>query len=166
MPNRDHLQSVPDEPGTDIEVSHPDLAFDDLPMAMWAPPVGLSEEFEQLHASLTDALRRDARHLPTGVVAALQLERVAGLYIKIRYHESTTTWPNERYREWAYKTWRALAKDVSEAGHSNKIAPEQLHLIVSSHTAKIVASVLSSMPDDVAKPLYRKFAQALEEESA
>jgi hypothetical protein len=143
-----------------------ELAFDDLPSSMWGLGGDFPQELRQLHSSLVDSLRRDARHLPTGVVAAMQLERVAYYYIKIRYHESAGNWPNPRYREHLYKLWRDSANDLAAGAHSTKISPDALHQIVSSHTAKIVASVLSNLPREQAKPLYQRFASALDEEPA
>jgi hypothetical protein len=163
MPNPDYLQPVPDQSIQDIEVVQPELAFDDLPSSMWGAPGSVQGELRQLHASLVDSLRRDARHLPTGVVAAMQLERVAFYYIKIRSHETAGDWPNPRYREHLYKLWRDTANDLAAGAHSTKISPDALHQVVSQHTAKIVASVLSTMPREDAKPLYKRFAQALEE---
>lgn len=170
MSGRDHLQPVADPPeetpGTDLEVVNPDLAFSDLPSAMWAFPNGLPDEYEQLHSAVVDSLRRDARHLPVHSVAAMQIERLAGLYIKIRWHEALNNWPNVRYHEWIYKEWRSLANDVASSGYSNKISPEELHQIVSAHTAKIVASVLQHLPREESRVLYKKFAAALEEKPA
>lgn len=163
MPNRDHLQPVPVQEDQDVELVQPELAFDELPSAMWGAPGEVSADLRQLHASLVDSLRRDARHLPTGTVAAMQLERVAFYYIKIRSHESLSNWPNPRYREHLYKLWRDASNDLAAGAHSTKISPESLHHIVSSHTAKIVANVLQTLPREEAKPLYQRFAQALEE---
>lgn len=166
MPDRAYLQSVPEGPGDEVDLVQPDIAFTDLPGSMWTDPPGLSEELARLRTSLIDSLRADARHLPVGTIGALQLERIATLYVQIRSHEIDNSWINPGYREWAYKTWRTLAKDFAEAGHSNKISPETLHAIVSSHTAKIVASVLHSLPREESKVLYKKFADALEVEPA
>lgn len=163
MPNRDHLQPVPDDELHDVELVQPDLAFDELPSSMWGAPGEVASEMRQLHASLIDSLRRDARHLPTGVVAAMQLERVATYYVKIRSHEALNNWPNPKYREHLYKLWRESANDLAAGAHSTKISPEALHQIVSSHTAKIVANVLQTLPREQSKPLYQRFAQALEE---
>lgn len=162
MSSPDYLRPVPDH-DSDVELVQPDLAFDELPSAMWGAPDDIAGELRQLHSSLIDSLRRDARHLPTGTIAAMQLERVAYYYIRIRAHEATGVWPNSRYREHLYKLWRDAANDLAAGAHSSKISPEALHQIVASHTAKIVANVLQTLPRDQARPLYQRFAKALEE---
>lgn len=165
MASRDHLQPVPMnvEGLGDIEIVQPDLAFTDLPVSMWDVPSDITSDLRQLYASLVDSLRRDARHVPSGVVAAMQCERVAAYYIRLRHHESTNSWPSPRYREHLYKLYRDATLDLAAGHHSNKISPEALHQIVASHTAKIVANVLQSLPRDQAKPLFQRFAAALEE---
>ncbi len=164
MPQRDHLQPVPSQAGQEIELVQPDLAFSDLPTSMWALPPDIPQELQQLHASLVDSLRRDARHIPSGVVGAMQCERLAAYYIEIRHRESVRMWPSPRYREHLMKSYRDTSNDLTAAHQSNKIDPEQLHRIVSSHTAKIVANVLQGLPREQAKPLYQRFAAALDEE--
>jgi len=161
--NREYLQPVPKDSPQDCELVSTDLAFDELPSAMWRAPTDATTELQQLHASLVEELRRDAQHLPTGTIAAMQLERVATYYIKIRYHESANNWPNVRYREHLYKLWRDTANDLAAGAHSSKISPDALHQIVSSHTARIVASVLQTLPREQSKPLYQRFAAAIEE---
>ncbi|MFA7264910.1 MAG: hypothetical protein WC054_01120 [Candidatus Nanopelagicales bacterium] len=141
----------------------PDLAYADLPSAMWRAPQGVSEELGQLHAALVDSLRRDTRHIATGVVGAIHAERLAYYYIRIRHHELTASWPNEKYRVHLYKMHREAALDLAAGHQSAKISPEALHQIVASHTAKIVANVLQHMPREEAAPLYRMFAAALDE---
>lgn len=163
MTDRSHLQPVRENSGQDVELVQNDLAFDQLPSHMWAAPSDATNELRQLHASLVEELRRDAQHLPTGTIAAMQLERVATYYIKIRYHESLNNWPTVRYREHLYKLWRDTANDLAAGAHSSKISPEALHQIVSSHTARIVASVLQTLPREESTPLYKRFAAAIEE---
>jgi hypothetical protein len=163
MPSRDHLQPVADTLSQDVEIVQQELAFADLPMAMWSPPADCPQELRQLHASLVDSLRRDARHIPAGVVGAMQCERLAAYYIEIRHREMSRIWPSAKYREHLYKLYRDASNDLVSGYHSNKIAPETLHQIVSSHTAKIVATVLQSLPREQAKPLYQRFAEALDE---
>ena len=163
MPQRDYLQPVSDSPGQEIELVQPDLAFAELPSAMWELPPDIPADFRQLHASLVDSLRRDARHIPTGVVGAMQCERLAAFYIEIRFREARRVWPSPRYREHLMKSYRDAANDLAAGHASNKMDPELLHRIVSSHTAKIVASVLQGLPKEEARPLYQRFAQALEE---
>lgn len=166
MPLRDHLQPVPDEPaGQEVDIVQPDLAFSDLPLAMWDAPAEVSEDLARLHASLVDSLRRDTRHIATGTVGAIHAERLAFFYIKLRHHEATNSWPSPRYREHLYKLHRDAANDLAAGHQSNKISPEALHAIVSSHTAKIIANVLQSVPREQAKPLYEMFAKALDEGS-
>lgn len=164
MTNRDHLAAVPavvDETVHDgVVVS--DLAFNELPGAMWDLPSEITGDLADLHRSLVDGLRRDARHMPTGVLAALQLERVAYFYIRIRWHEANG-WARREDRGAFYKYYRDAANDLASQSQSKKINPEELHQIVSQHTAKIVANVLRTMPTDQAKPLYRRFAAALDE---
>jgi hypothetical protein len=161
--NREYLQPVPEDSPQDCELVQNDLAFDQLPSHMWSAPADATNELRQLHASLVEELRRDAQHLPTGTIAAMQLERVATYYVKIRYHESLNNWPNGRYREHLYKLWRDTANDLAAGAHSSKISPDALHQIVSSHTARIVASVLQTLPREQSKPLYQRFAAAIEE---
>lgn len=161
--NRDRLYPVPESTSDDSEVEllHPDLAFNDLPSSMWSASGNLPSELQSLHASLVDSLRRDAQHLPTGTLGALQVERVATYYVRIRYHEAASNWPNAKYREHLYKLYRDAQNDLTAAAHSTKISPEALHQIVSSHTAKLVAEVLGNLPREQAKPLYVEFARAL-----
>lgn len=161
--NRDYLQPVSDQSDSDVDLIQPDLAFSDLPSQMWSAPTELPDELRNLHASLVDSLRRDAQHLPTGTLGAMQVERVAYFYVRLRYHETSNNWPNPKYREHLYKLYRDSANDLTAAAHSTKISPDSLHQIVSSHTAKVVASVLGTLPREQASPLYRKFANALEQ---
>lgn len=166
MTARDHLAPVPDAaPDTvhDGEIVS-DLAFPELPGAMWqlATASAFPTELRDLYFSLVDGLRRDAQHLPVGTVGAMQLERVAFYYVSIRYGELHGGWTRTD-RDALYKRYREASNDFAAHGHSKKIDPAELHQIVSNHTAKIVANVLRTMPADQAKPLYRRFAAALDE---
>lgn len=143
------------------------LAYEELPETMWElPSLVADESLRALHAQLIRGLRRDAAHLPTGTLQSMQLERIAYYYILIRYKDHTNTWSSPRDRIGTYKLWRDLASDFNSVAYGNKISPEDLHAIVASHTAKIVASVLRTMPHHEARPLYSKFAAALEAEPA
>lgn len=162
MSGREHLHPVPDRIDQEVEIVQAEVAFGTLPAVMWQAPVDVIEDLKNLHTSLIESLRRDAQHLPTGTIAAMQLERVAYFYIRLRYHEMLGNWPNPRYREHLYKLWRDSANDLVSASQSSKISPEALHKIVSSHTARVVANVLQTIPREQANPLYRKFAAELE----
>lgn len=163
--SREHLAPVPDAPAQqvaqEVEIV-PDLAFSHLPSSMWTSPAQFPEELRRLYDSLLDSLRRDAQHLPGGTMAAMQIERLAFYYVTIRGFEMNGG-STAREREAVYKRYRDTANDVAALGASKKLAPEELHQIVSQHTAKIVANVLRTMPSDQAKPLYRRFARALDE---
>lgn len=161
--NRDYLQPVSDNSGSEVDIIQPDLAFSDLPSSMWVEPTEFPAELKSLFRSLVDSLRRDAQHLPTGTLGAMQVERVAYYYVRIRWHESAGNWPNPKFREHLYKLYRDAQNDLTAAAHSTKISPDALHQIVSSHTAKIVANVLKSLPREEAQPLLRKFAYALDQ---
>jgi hypothetical protein len=138
-------------------------AFDELPETMWNLPAAIADEsMRDLHAQLIRGLRRDAAHLPTGTLQSMQLERIAYYYILIRYRDHTNTWSSPRDRLSTYKLWRDLSSDFNSVAYGNKISPEDLHAIVASHTAKLVASVLRTMPHTEARPLYAKFAAALD----
>lgn len=157
------LYSVPAPPPAHVENLEPEFAYSELPEIMWSLPGHIADEsLRQLHASLLRGLRRDAAHLPTGTLQSMQLERVAYYYILIRYRDATNSWTNSRDKQAVYKLWRDLAADFTHVAYSNKISPDDLHAIVASHTAKIVASVLRTMPNNEARPLYSKFAAALE----
>ena len=160
--SRDHLAPVPDVPTTQEVEIVPEVAFSHLPSSMWTSPAQFPEDMRRLYDSLLDSLRRDAQHLPGGTMAAMQIERLAFYYVALRNFEANggTT---AREREAFYKRYRDTANDVAALGASKKLAPEELHQIVSQHTAKIVANVLRTMPADQAKPLYRRFARALDE---
>jgi hypothetical protein len=166
MTSRDHLVPVPSasaEPGDDIEIVR-DLAFPELPHTMWQLTNTISsfpQELQELYYSLVDGLRRDAQHLPVGTIAAMQLERVAFYYVQIRYGEAHGGWTRQD-RDALYRRYREASQDFAAHGHSKKINPEELHQIVSQHTAKIVANVLRQLPAAEAQPLYRKFAKALD----
>lgn len=163
--SRDHLAPVPDVPGQqvaqEVEIV-PDVAFSHLPSLMWTSPAQFPEDLRRLYDSLLDSLRRDAQHLPGGTMAAMQIERLAFYYVSIRSFEANGG-VTARERDAVYKRYRDAANDVAALGASKKIAPDELHQIVSQHTAKIVANVLRTMPADQAKPLYRRFARALDE---
>lgn len=169
MTARDHLVPVPDASHTivhDAEIVS-DLAFPQLPGAMWqlTTATQFPSELQELYFSLIDGLRRDAQHLPVGTVGAMQLERVAFYYVSIRYGEAHGGWTRAD-RDALYKRYREASNDFASHGHSKKIDPAELHQIVSNHTAKIVANVLRTMPADQAKPLYRRFAAALDESAS
>jgi hypothetical protein len=161
------LYSVPTPPPAHVSNLDSDFAYADLPESMWSLPGHIADEsLRTLHAQLIRGLRRDAAHLPTGTLQSMQLERIAYYYILIRYRDATNTWPNSRDKFSVYKLWRDLAADFTHVAYGNKISPEDLHAIVASHTAKVVASVLRTMPSAEARPLYSKFAAALESGSA
>lgn len=156
------LYSVPSPPSC-VDTVEPEFAYQDLPESMWSLPGHIADEsLHALHAQLVRGLRRDAAHLPTGTLQSMQLERIAYYYILIRYRDSTDTWSNSRDKLSVYKLWRDLAADFTHVAYGNKISPDDLHAIVASHTAKVVASVLRTMPSNEARPLYSKFAAALE----
>lgn len=161
--SRDHLSPVPDaaELSQEVEIVQ-EVAFGHLPSLMWHSPAQFPDDLRQLYNSLIDSLRRDAQHLPGGTVAAMQLERLAFYYVTVRNFEANGGF-SAREREAVYKRYRDAANDVAALGQNKKIAPEELHQIVSQHTAKIVANVLRTMPAEQAKPLYRRFARALDE---
>lgn len=142
----------------------PPVAFDDLPDNMWALPAAVTDSaLRALHTTLVRGLRRDAAHLPTGTLQAMQLERIAYYYIYIRWMDMREAWsPAGKDRQSIYKLWRDLSSDFCSVAYGNKISPEMLHGIVATHTAKVVASVLRTLPADQSRPLYSKFAAALE----
>ena len=166
MPGRffvSQLYQVPDPPDNLPTDLNPDIAYEDLPEVMWElPAVIASESLRDLHSQLVRGLRRDAAHLPTGTLQSMQLERIAYYYILIRYRDHTNTWTSPRDRLAIYKLWRELSSDFNSVAYGNKISPEDLHAIVASHTAKLVAGVLRTMPNHEARPLYAKFAAALD----
>jgi hypothetical protein len=138
-------------------------AFDDLPEKMWELPSEITDRsLRDLHSRLIRGLRKDAAHLPTGTLQAMQLERIAYYYIYIRWNEMTGSWSGPRDRGVTYKLWRDLSSDFCSVAYGNKISPDTLHTIVATHTAKVVAQVLKTLPSDQSRPLYAKFAAALE----
>lgn len=167
MSDRDELATVSAstevavQQGTDAVVVS-DLAFTELPSVMWDYPPEAGDELRSLHIALLDGLRRDAQHLLSGTLAAMQLERVATFYIKIRWHETHGGW-NRQDRNFYMKLYRDAANDLSALNQSKKISPDELHQIVSQHTAKVIAKVLRTMPAEQAQPLFRQFAEALDE---
>jgi hypothetical protein len=151
------IYAVPDAPPETPE------AFAELPEVMWELPARIADAtLRDLHASLVRGMRRDAAHLPTGTLQAMQLERICSIYIHIRYNESTGRWRSESDRRAMYKLWRDLTSDFNATVYNGKISPEDLHNIIQSHTAKIIAAVLSSLPSEQARPLYPVFATALD----
>ena len=159
------LYQVPDLPARATSLES-DLAYGELPEEMWELPATIADDsLRSLHAHIVRGLRRDATHLPTGMLQSMQLERIAYYYILIRYRDATNTWGSNRDRLSIYKLWRDLASDFTHVAYGNKISPEDLHAIVASHTAKIVAGVLRTMPNAESRPLYAKFAAALETDS-
>lgn len=161
------LYQVPDPPASSAPARLDSaLAYDELPAEMWTLPATIANDsLRELHAQLIRGLRRDAAHLPTGTLQSMQLERIAYYYILIRYRDLTNTWPSPRDRLGTYKLWRDLSADFNSVAYGNKISPEDLHAIVASHTAKLVAGVLRTLPQHEAKPLFVKFAAALDSES-
>lgn len=142
-------------------------AFEELPEAMWElPHVVADSALRELHSQLIRGLRRDARHLPTGTLHAMQLERIAYYYILIRYNDANESWSSETDKRNTYKLWRDLSSDFNQIAFGRKISPEDLHAVVASHTAKIVANVLRQIPNDQAKPLYAKFAAELDADAS
>lgn len=162
------LYPVPDSPDAEIvnipDVIVPQESYKELPDSMWQLPKSIADSaFRDLHERLISGLRRDTAHLPTGTLQAMQIERIAYYYIVIRFNEMRLgdAWSTKE-KNAMYKLWRDLASDFNQVAYGNKISPEDLHAIVATHTAKIVAKVLRSIPNDQAKPLYEKFAAALE----
>lgn len=160
------LFPVPDQPleydPQSFDVDAPG-AFSDLPELMWDLPAAIANaSLRDLHQKLIRGLRRDAMHLPTGTLQAMQLERIAFYYVYIRWREMNDSWASDRERSSTYKLWRDLASDFNSVAYGNKISPEDLHAIVATHTAKVVAGVLRTVPQEQARPLYAKFATALE----
>lgn len=138
-------------------------AFSNLPQEMWSlPSVVKDSALRDLHTQLLKGLRRDAMHLPTGTLQAMQLERIAYYYIYIRWRDTHNSWLNDKDRSATYKLWRDLSSDFCAVAYGNKISPEALHGIVATHTAKVVAHVLRTLPAAQSRPLYAKFAAALE----
>ena len=163
--SRDHLAPVPDAPGYEVATEAeivPDVAFSHLPSRMWDSPAHFTEDFRRLYDSLLDSLRRDAQHLPGGTMVSMQIERLAFYYVSLRQFEANGG-VTARERDAVYKRYRDAANDVAALATSKKLAPEELHQIVSQHTAKIVANVLRTLPAEHAKPLYKRFARALDE---
>jgi hypothetical protein len=161
------LYPVPDQDNLPVLQDPDATAFDELPETMWNLPAAIADDsMRDLHAQLIRGLRRDAAHLPTGTLQSMQLERIAYYYILIRYRDHTNTWSSPRDRLATYKLWRDLSSDFNSVAYGNKISPEDLHAIVASHTAKLVAGVLRSMPHNEARPLYAKFAAALDSSPA
>lgn len=159
------LYPVPESRGTydPVRFDEDAIAYADFPEQMWAlPEVIADESLRELHARLISGMRRDAQHLPTGTLQAMQLERIAFYYILIRWREMQDNWTSDRERSSTYKLWRDLTTDFNQTAYGNKISPEDLHAIVATHTAKVVAGVLRTMPAEQARPLYAKFASALE----
>lgn len=156
------LNVVPLAP-SEYHVEEPVEAFTELPDNMWElPSIVTDSALRDLHSILVRGLRRDAAHLPTGTLQAMQLERIAYYYIFIRWRDMKNSWLNDRDRSATYKLWRDLSADFCSVAYGNKISPEALHGIVATHTAKVVAHVLRTLPSDQSRPLYAKFAAALE----
>jgi hypothetical protein len=140
-------------------------AFGELPEVMWSLPERVADgALRDLHEHLMRGMRRDASHLPTGVLQAMQVERICTIYIQIRFNESTNRWRSEGDRRALYKLWRDLTSDFNVTVYNGKVSPEDLHNIVQTNTAKIVAAVLSRLPREQANPLYAVFASALDDD--
>lgn len=155
------VRSVPDLPQGSGPA--PEEAFGGLPSVMWALPSRIAEPaLRDLHVHLVRGMRKDAAHLPTGTLQAMQLERICTLYVTIRYNEATNRWRSDSDRRALYKLWRDLTSDFNVTVYNGKISPEDLHNIIQTNTAKIIAAVLSGLPKDQARPLYAVFATALD----
>jgi len=155
------LHAVSDPPAPD---QVPVEAFAELPDVMW----GLSSQvadvaLRELHEHLVRGMRRDAAHLPTGTLQAMQVERICAIYVWIRYSESVNRWRSEADRRSMYKLWRDLTSDFNATVYNGKVSPEDLRNIVQTNTAKVIAAVLSGLPRDQARPLYAAFASALDD---
>lgn len=158
------VYAVPDlpQPGT-----VPSEAFSDLPEVMWDLPQRVaSETLRELHSSLMQGMRRDAAHLPTGTLQAMQIERICTIYVLIRFNESVGEWRSDSDRRSTYKLWRDLTVDFNSVVYGGKVSPDDLRNIVQAHTAKIIAAVLAGLPAAQARPLYPMFASALDADSA
>ncbi len=154
------LYPVPDPPSPEQPSAE---AFAELPEVMWELPARVADAaLRDLHAQLVRGMRRDASHLPTGTMQAMQVERICTVYIQIRYNESSGRFRSESDRKAMYKLWRDLTADFNAVVYNGKVSPEDLHHIVQTHTAKIIAAVLSGLPAEQARPLYPVFASALD----
>lgn len=158
------VYAVPDLPKPGVVLPE---AFADLPASMWELSTRVADAtLRELHTSLVHGMRRDAAHLPTGTLQAMQIERICSVYILIRFNESTGQWRSDSDRRATYKLWRDLTVDFNSIVYGGKVSPDDLRNIVQTHTAKIIAAVLAGLPVDQARPLYPMFASALDADSA
>lgn len=110
---------------TDPLDSAPDDAFD---AAFQLPEVIVNDaSLRALHAEIVTRLRREAAGLPMSTVQNLILERLATLYVWIKYKERTGGFTDNQQKEFN-KDWLDLAREFNKLlmAHQDKLREAML----------------------------------------
>jgi len=81
------------------------------------------ERLRGIHDEVVERLRREAMGLPMDTVQQLLIERIALIYIQIRYHEYANKWDSVNQQKELNNYWATITTEFSRllANHEDKL---------------------------------------------
>lgn len=133
-----------------------------LPESFWVQDfeaMGITEPFQLIYTEVAARLRDE--NLEADTLELMLIERVALLYVLIRFKESSNLFANDRSYKEVFQLWATMAADLRKQ-RVREVSVELLKEQILAGVQRAVMAAVKTMPKEVKQDVQARLLEELE----